>query len=463
MSNYTSGLRFDVYERVHLPEDVAGIDELEEIELVPRIQIVQQGEQVLLKGHLLLSGLYRTQNERSESQSLEHWIPVEITLPLNRVNRLDDISVEIDNFDVDLLSARTLNITGVLSLLGIEVEQPRETESWREEPFTVVHRREPGEAEHLSAELEEEQDESPHEAVAGAEGYVIDPSQSFQETFAREYAQQVDAQRAADELEERQAEERRLEEQRELEAAYMLELAEQERREAYLIETAERERAQAAQREREAAELLERESAAYETMLREAAEQKSSSPEPAGVQAGQMQERNYEIDQLVNVIEASGQESSDANFDSAFQEAEQQAYGDISPIEAEPARKEMQVVLGSKPASDETAQPAAGVGFRSLLQSSKREQEARAVAEESAQRAAEEAKRSTGDEIEWKTLFLSRTSDDNSFRKVRICIVQREETLEHIAIRYHLQPRELALYNRLTDQNIAEGQVLYIP
>ncbi|MBW7457794.1 hypothetical protein K0U00_27510, partial [Paenibacillus sepulcri] len=142
MSNPSSGLRFDVYERVHLPDDVAAIDELEEIELVPRIQIVQQGEQVLLKGHLLLSGVYRAPDGLEGDQALEHMIPVEITLPMNRINRLDDIAVEIDNFDVDLLSARTLNVTGVLSLLGIEIEQKQEQEEWREEPFTVVHKRE---------------------------------------------------------------------------------------------------------------------------------------------------------------------------------------------------------------------------------------------------------------------------------------------------------------------------------
>ncbi len=143
MPNESKGLRFDVYERVHLPDDVAAIDELEEIELVPRIQIVQQGEQVLLKGHLLLTGVYRAENELDADQALEHWIPVEITLPMNRIHRLDDISVEIDNFDVDLLSARTINITGVLSLLGIELDQPRDQDQWpREEPFTVVHKRE---------------------------------------------------------------------------------------------------------------------------------------------------------------------------------------------------------------------------------------------------------------------------------------------------------------------------------
>ncbi|MGO4370137.1 peptidoglycan-binding protein, partial [Paenibacillus sp. MCAF20] len=87
MSEQTSGLRFDVYERVHLPDDVAAIDELEEIELVPRIQVIDQGDHAVLKGQLLLSGVYRGQNAEEAPLVLEHWIPVEITLPMNRISR----------------------------------------------------------------------------------------------------------------------------------------------------------------------------------------------------------------------------------------------------------------------------------------------------------------------------------------------------------------------------------------
>nr|WP_282580029.1 LysM peptidoglycan-binding domain-containing protein [Paenibacillus odorifer] len=49
------------------------------------------------------------------------------------------------------------------------------------------------------------------------------------------------------------------------------------------------------------------------------------------------------------------------------------------------------------------------------------------------------------------------------FRKVRLCIVQREETLDTIAEKYQLSARELVMYNRLSGQSVEEGQVLYIP
>ena len=49
-------------------------EELEEIELFPKIQVYPGDEYAALRGHLLLSGLYRGEGE---SRELEHWIPVE--------------------------------------------------------------------------------------------------------------------------------------------------------------------------------------------------------------------------------------------------------------------------------------------------------------------------------------------------------------------------------------------------
>lgn len=137
LADQSYGLRFDIYERVHLSEDVIGIEELEEIELFPKIQVIPGQDYASLRGHLLLAGLYRG---GGETRSLEHWIPVEITIPLSRVNRLEDITVEIENFDVDLLSARSLNITGVLSLKGVETSSLAvEADSWKDREFTTAH------------------------------------------------------------------------------------------------------------------------------------------------------------------------------------------------------------------------------------------------------------------------------------------------------------------------------------
>jgi stage VI sporulation protein D len=69
---------------------------------------------------------------------------------------------------------------------------------------------------------------------------------------------------------------------------------------------------------------------------------------------------------------------------------------------------------------------------------------------------------SPADVLEWKKLFLSET-EEQKFKKVRIVIVQKEETLETIAKRYDRKPQEIKLYNRLQELDISAGQVIYIP
>ncbi|MCD9022723.1 LysM peptidoglycan-binding domain-containing protein [Cohnella sp. NL03-T5] len=142
--------------------------------------------------------------------------------------------------------------------------------------------------------------------------------------------------------------------------------------------------------------------------------------------------------------------------------------------ESEPAaeilveeKTDMKVALGGK-SLDSMVRQQSGVGLLSQLgeKGAKREAELKileaAEAEEKAL-AASNSSLSSGDELEWTRLFLTNGAQAHSFRKVKMCIVQREETLDLIATRYNVQPRELQLYNRLHDPYLSEGQVLYIP
>jgi len=134
--------------------------------------------------------------------------------------------------------------------------------------------------------------------------------------------------------------------------------------------------------------------------------------------------------------------------------------------EAETAVKpDLKIALGAKKPEGYSKQQEA-FGLSTLLQSNRREQEIRqAAAEEEQAKQAEAAALASaqGEEIEWKKLFLSRDPNAEAFRKVRMCIVQRDDTLDAIAGRYQLNPRELVLYNRLAEHEVSEGQVLLIP
>ena len=429
MTDQLNGLRFDIYERVHLPDDVAAIEELEEIELVPHMQALPQDDQVLLRGHLLLSGVYRSQGSAGLSQ-LEHWIPVEIALPLNRIQSVEELAVEIDNFDVDLLTTRSLNVTGVLALRGLQI-QSVQSPIWRNDSFTVVHQ----------AQSEDAQDDSlPGTAAEEA---------SFESEIAREAEAAEEVPLLGGEL----VEQERVDEwglQQETDAALAYEAskeAKEAKESSWLsmfqhLEESRSDQAQAAQ-EKIAEEALE---AAEPVLWGDLSKERPATEQQADAYAD-----------AEAPVEVKGEAE-------AFQEAEPQ-------LPAAEEKPDVRVALGGKSLdSVASSSQSSGVGLLSQLgeKGAKREALLRTQEAEQAELEAQAANAaaqnaSTGDEIEWTRLFLNSGSEAQSFRKVRMCIVQREETLEAIASRYNLQTRELQLYNRLQEPYLSEGQVLYIP
>ncbi len=505
VSNQSNGLRFDVYERVHLPDDVAAINELEEIELVPRIQIFDQGDQAVIKGQLMLTGVYRGQTEAEGPLALEHWIPVEISLPMNRVTRLDDISIEIDNFDVDLLSARTLNITGVLSLRGISVEPADEQqEPWEEEAFTAVHQREAAEA-YRQEPVHEPVQEQEQTADGGPYAYGAYASELWQGALREGENTSAEPQAGAEEAEEPDRQPEAPEASEEHHAGYIEASAEAaEAEEEGKPRDTEPAFQPLAEPEAEAGERLQP-SSPYAAAPAYSEPSGYGYARPAEQEPGQEREPAQPYGQAPQ--HEQGQAAAPAfpyslagrNAVPAEEQAEPElASGEPAPaslperengfsgIAAEPEpdrlptdpaeplfapepaqelrKQEVQIAFASKTAGFE--EEGAGFGFRALLQSSKREQAAREAAEHSAaEKEAEEESRPgpAEDEIEWKKLFLSKKQDDNEFRKIRVCIVQKEETLESIAMRYSINPRELLTHNKLHESSVTEGQLLYIP
>jgi len=567
----SNGLRFDIYERVQLPSEALAIETLEEIELSPHIEALEQEDSVLLRGHLLLSGTYQAAGQGEEAGALEHRIPVEISLPYSRVRQLEELDVEIDHFDVDLLSDRALNVTGVLSLRGVQTEA-REAPVWREDGFTVAHEAPERVSSPEAEEVEEGQafslpplGESAYEeaaeagfanrsapesgdeaaayppvygspAPADAPIYGNPPQASVYSQPGPVYlppafnaanpAQETTAstvwyeqQRARAEAEARAREEALLRQQELAQAAAEAlerQLAQEQEaraaaeREAREREIAEREIAERSRAEQEARDALARaefarrqeeerdrqEEAeawasliAYQRLEEEPPQAAEVQPEPVNsapppsepVQSAPLQaapahptseqsghsEYPQVYDTAIPVPTAwPGSEAGAApqsHPDAVLPEDATQA-GHAHADHQRPGPNGPKLGLSGK----ESGGPGSdfGVGILSQLGD-------KGAIREAGLRAAEEAKlaapaeskqdnRTTGDEIEWTRLFLAKEAGQ-SFRKVRMVIVQREDTLDQIAGRYQLQSRELQLYNRLSDPHLAEGQVLYIP
>ncbi|PCL92355.1 LysM peptidoglycan-binding domain-containing protein [Paenibacillus lautus] len=448
MFDQSYGLRFDIYERINLTEDLPGIEELEEAELIPHIQVISQQDQATLRGHLLLAGLYKGDTEAGETEPLEHWIPVEITVPLNRVSSLDDIAVEIENFDVDLLSKRSLNITGVLSLKGIQAAAPGARDQvWTNEEFTVVHA---PEANDMYAGGEQQFAANPYEPYqgGGANAEAITPSPSyFSEAQPRVQESEADARTQQ----------------------YLASWAEYENQ---IQDTQDSDRTVSISSTPEAQDTVEYalhnetefQSAEPSTpsvwqFERAAAQPEPQQEEPAADFPG-VTERNGEEVQALPVLDSPETEEAQPVFAEEAEPLDEIEEEVSVQVEEAPSKPELKVAFNAK---NSTTNTASGVGFSSLLQSSRTVQDQEQAARDEEEAIEESVDAVSSEDVEWKSLFLGNRREETPFRKVRMCIVQREETLDVIAERYQLTPRELLLYNRMSEQNVEEGQVLYIP
>nr|WP_255305403.1 LysM peptidoglycan-binding domain-containing protein [Paenibacillus sp. Mc5Re-14] len=433
------GLRFDIYERIHLTEEAAGIAELEEIELLPRIQVVTHGDHAALRGHLLLEGVYRTPEQITSE--LHHLIPVEITIPLNRVGRLEDISVEIENFDVDLLSLRSLNITGVLSLHGVESSHAEETAVWLDEEFTVVHA-----PEHPASSLSGDGEHRHEEAYSTQDSAFNNYTDS--ETSYTVAAQQESAyweQSSEDQLEQKSS----------LEQQTYDPIVDPNRYYEPWTGKAIEDSSSEVKHEQESPEVWGIQQEAVGTV---GDEPKVSSTSPNVTYDSLLSEPHSDTESEI-YLEPQLEASQGNDFD--FRpEASEQVNHEVHDTFTE-EKPEMRVAFNSK--KDEGADEPDPVVYSSLLQSSRSVKEAEHQQQlEHEPQGQDQKVDEEREDAKWKNLFFH-TQDETPFRKVRLCIVQREDTLETIADRYQLSTRELQLYNRLAEHHVEEGQVLYIP
>ena len=418
MSEQQSGLRFDIYERVHLADTVA-IQELDGVELIPEIRVSVEGEQAVIRGNLRLKGEYVGQsNDGTRSpQTFEHTIPVEITLPMSRIRSIDQISVEIDNFDIDLLSARSLNVTGVLSLHGIDMEQ-RMQDPWQEMVF--VHEPE-------KADEQQPNEEPAIEAQAEAEQELTELPE-LPEVPKEQEAQAVSAQPE--------------------EPPDCGPFREEEKQQAAAASASNTASTEVQTEKRKRDELPEHAMDDFEALDEDSFDAPEEVPASAPVFAPSLGEDAETADLAEDDAEQASGTGSEAD-----------------KVQAAPDKGEMKIAFGSKKDGDEgPADLKTFLGkspFRGSASGSAGSAPARNEAEAKQDSAPSDQNDHT-DAVEWKKLFLS-ANESHQFKKVRLCIVHKDDTLESIAEKYGKKPQELRLYNGLNDQEITEGQVLYIP
>ena len=371
-----SGLRFDIYERVHVGDGMTGIQEMDTIELVPHIRVNVEDDQAVLKGHLWLTGSYIGDHD-AQAHTLEHLIPVEITMPRSRITRAEDVAIEIDNFDFELLSSRSLNITGVLSLRGLEVRMDQEESDVLSGVDETVLELEAIHA--LAARSDrrrvfpEDQELYPNgekaKSIASGDGtvFVDDP-----DAFPEQEATPVMA-----------------------EFGHQLPLLGEE--------------------------------------LHPDADEQPQGELLAGA---------------------------DGVNDESLLDAEDEPATD-SGSSSKPSEKKLN--FSSKKTKESAEKPSTSLQSLLSFKKDNRNEHSPTFTTPATPVLSDESIR---ERVDWQSRFLARDSVQSvssEFRKLRMCIVQKNETLESIADRYKIAPRDIVQHNRLPQSHVAEGQVIYIP
>jgi stage VI sporulation protein D len=171
--NGLGSFQFDLNETIHLSYQQTPIEEFEEMELIPQIEIIEHGNEVEISGSLFLQGTYtgdrapdQLTNQQqipdsyeesvqfepfkknrgafpplSTSGTLENRIPVRITLPRSKVRDTEDVFAFIDSFDYEVKTPYQIEVKATLVISGLveEEEQMATNRNDQQEQFEFVH------------------------------------------------------------------------------------------------------------------------------------------------------------------------------------------------------------------------------------------------------------------------------------------------------------------------------------
>ncbi|CUA78707.1 LysM peptidoglycan-binding domain-containing protein [Anoxybacillus suryakundensis] len=159
-------LRFSIEEAIAFRREHY-VDQLLSISLQPTITIEEQEDYVYIRGVLELSGEYAKREEDGEDDlSVEavryvehvrindeqvgeflHQFPIDVTVPKERIDDLEQVYVLIESFDYDLRQ-HELRLIAEVAIHGIQMDDDRQDDEWEPynvddfEPFEVVAREE---------------------------------------------------------------------------------------------------------------------------------------------------------------------------------------------------------------------------------------------------------------------------------------------------------------------------------
>ncbi|GEC91267.1 LysM peptidoglycan-binding domain-containing protein [Brevibacillus brevis] len=486
-------LSFAIKETIFLSSDRAGIGELQELELVPDVEVLENDSYISITGCLQLVGKYEPIREAAEAtggegeslveamtftpfrqeasdqafygweEQIGHRIPLNITIPLDRITEIGDIYAIVDSFDYKLESPHQMLIDADLKILGIvlgdRAEQAKQIETQAASPgegaweYTFAagddgqEYTEPTSLDDLDQKLSALEEELERQTLPAS--YESTESPSMFDTPAI-------AQSDEDEYYEQYGD--------------VLEVAQSNPPESW--ETApisyDFDSQQSASYDSSDSYSEQTVLADEQEQMREIAEKDQGHEEPKLAIHDQQAIAYQQIsnESTGSSVEAESQEAVQEAVEASVvsePEPEQEAEPVVAQPDAAAEDAEVRVAISGKPSQEERSR----VNITSIFsQATRAKQEAMALEAESSSSSsrhgsAANVNASTMEAMQNLTSFVRKKEERSS--QLKMCIIQRDETLEHISQRYSLPVSKIVEVNRLASEQLVAGQILYIP
>ena len=483
------------------------VSELLSISLDPDITVQEVNDYVSIRGSLELTGEYNIDQTREYAElpatsrfvedvklkgdgsaELTHCFPVDITIPKDKVNHLNDVFVFIDAFDYQLTDARMLTIQADLAIEGLlnvsgeaGKEEPRTMPAavQPEEEFEPAFRSEQDEEKEFLIQLdrayEEQDEEQPYEEAEenDTDEETVPIYQSFLGDDTEEAKPFFTASLSAAERTKRETESQKeaaLEQPKEEEYELKREEAREEEYELKREEAKEEEYELKREKAKEEEYELKREEAKeeeYELKREEAKEEEyelkreEAKEEEYELKREEAKEEKYELKR-----EAEEEpEPLQRTYQPHEKPKETPFYG-VPPLleedqnDREPEAFEVEVTQ-EKEAIDEEEE--AGHTIEIPEYSFHEQTEPEEERDEMPAADEQEVSAKENDNALYLTKLFTKQGEEE-FTRMRMCIVQQNDTIDLLCERYDINVQQLIRMNSLSlDEELKEGQILYIP
>ncbi|MDE1400453.1 LysM peptidoglycan-binding domain-containing protein [Bacillus licheniformis] len=456
------------------------VSELLSISLDPDITVQEVNDYVSIRGSLELTGEYNIDQTREYAElpatsrfvedvklkgdgsaELTHCFPVDITIPKDKVNHLNDVFVFIDAFDYQLTDARILTIQADLAIEGLLNVSG---EAGEEEPRTMpaaVHPEEELEPAYRSPSNDEDQGEEKEYLIQLDRPYEEQDEEQAEEHDTGEETVPIYQSFLGNDTEEAKpfftaslsaAERTKREIENQKEAS--LEQPEEE----YKLK---REKVEEEPEEYELKrEKVEEEPEEYE-LKREKVEEE---PEEYKLKREKVEEEPEEYE--LKREEAEEEPELSHSSYQPHEELKENPFYSVPPLlkedqnDREPEAFEVEVTQEAE-AIDEEEEAGHTIeipeySFHEQTEPEEERDEMQAADEQ-------EVSAKENDNALYLTKLFTKQGEEE-FTRMRMCIVQQNDTIDLLCERYDINVQQLIRMNSLSlDEELKEGQILYIP